>query len=191
MSRTTARSLEVLTLLFLFAVTIPHHRCSVANMAWDPFASVGRMQTIWAVLARGANCTNVHLARCRELASMLLRSVARTVSSRRRISGPAMELVTGHESFLALSNRGALSILDASFKFARASHLVSGEPWSAFCMEQRAFGGFYVSSAVIGVWACLIFASVRMRPKRGSRSRFVKDVVSWLRKLVLSRSGQG
>ena len=48
------------------AVTIPHHRCSVANKAWDPLASVGLMQTIWAVLARGANCTNVHLARCRE-----------------------------------------------------------------------------------------------------------------------------
>ena len=31
-----------------------------------------------------------------------------------------MKLVDGHESFLALSNRGALSILDASFKFARA-----------------------------------------------------------------------
>ena len=46
-------------------------------------------------------------------------SVARTVSSHRRIGGWAMELLNGHESFLALSNRGALSILDASFKFAR------------------------------------------------------------------------
>ena len=44
------------------------------------------------------------------------RSVSRTVSSRRRISGRAMELVSGHESFLALSKRGALSILDASFQ---------------------------------------------------------------------------
>ena len=52
-----------------------------------------------------------------------------------------MELINGHESFLALSNRGALSILDASFKFARASYLVSGEPWSTVRMEQRAFGG--------------------------------------------------
>ena len=44
------------------------------------------------------------------------RSVARTVSSRRRIRGRAMELVSGHEPSMALSNRGALSILDASFK---------------------------------------------------------------------------
>ena len=34
-----------------------------------------------------------------------------------------------------------LSILDASFKFARASYLVSGEPWSTVRMEQRASGG--------------------------------------------------
>ena len=45
-----------------------------------------------------------------------IRPVARTDSSRRRIGGPAMELVNGHEYFLALSNRGALSIFDASFK---------------------------------------------------------------------------
>ena len=44
-------------------------------------------------------------------------------------------------SFLALSNRRALSLLDASFKFARASCLVSGEPWSTVRMEQRACGG--------------------------------------------------
>ena len=52
-----------------------------------------------------------------------------------------MEIVHGHESFLALSNRGALSILDASFKFARASRLISGELWSTVRMKQRAFGG--------------------------------------------------
>ena len=48
-----------------------------------------------------------------------IRSVARTVSSRRRIYGRAIE------SFLAVSIHGALSILDASFKFAGASYLVS------------------------------------------------------------------
>ena len=63
MSRITARSRAVLTLLFLFAVTRPHHRCLVANMALDPLASVGGMLTILDVLARGADCTNVHLAR--------------------------------------------------------------------------------------------------------------------------------
>ena len=51
-------------------------------------------------------------------------SVARTVSSRRRIRGQAMGLVNRHESFLALRNRGALSILDASFKVARACYLL-------------------------------------------------------------------
>ena len=47
-----------------------------------------------------------------------------------------MELVDGHESFLALSNRGALSILDASFKFARAPHWVFGQPWLTVRMER-------------------------------------------------------
>ena len=51
-----------------------------------------------------------------------------------------MELVSGHESFLALSNRGALSILDASFRFGQASNLEAGEPWSTVRKEQRAIG---------------------------------------------------
>ena len=38
-----------------------------------------------------------------------------------RISDQAMELIIGQESFLALSNGGALSILDVGFKIARAS----------------------------------------------------------------------
>ena len=59
LSRITARSREVLT----FAATTLLHRCLVAKMAWDPLVSVGRLLTILGVLARGANCTNVHLAR--------------------------------------------------------------------------------------------------------------------------------
>ena len=39
MSQTSARSREFLILLSSFAVTIRHHRCSTANMAWDPGAS--------------------------------------------------------------------------------------------------------------------------------------------------------
>ena len=46
MSRNTARSREVLMLLFSYVVTTPLHRCSVANMAWDPLAPVGRMLRI-------------------------------------------------------------------------------------------------------------------------------------------------
>ena len=158
-------------------VTSPHHRCSVANMAWDPLASVGRMRTIFWILVRGANCTSVHLARsiagvqkvsldvhdisrasgsagvlgyevspadayCSGAGKRISRllSVARTVSSRRRINGRAMELVNGHDSFLALCNRGALSILDASFQLAQAPYKVSVEFWSTVRMEQRAFG---------------------------------------------------
>ena len=137
-----------------------------------------RVLTILGVLARGADCTNVHLARliagvkkagldahdislarrsadvlgyevspansycsgtCKRIARVC--SVARTVSSRRRISGRAVELVNGHESFLSLTNRGALSILDASFKFERASYVMAGEPWSTVRMGQRAFEG--------------------------------------------------
>ena len=150
-SRTTARSREVLMLLFLFVVTTPHHRCSVANMARDLLVSIGRTESQsrcsrHSSLACGTCISPVQIAgvkkpvssttrvatvkqTCTQL-SRRIRSVARTVSSQRRISGRAMELVNGHESFLALSNRGALSIFDASFKFAWASYLVSGEPWS-------------------------------------------------------------
>ena len=52
-------------------------------------------------------------------------------------------------------------------------------------------GEFRTSSAVIGACVGLMFASARMRQKKVSRSRFVKDVVSWPRQLVSSRSGQG
>ena len=132
----------------------------------------------FVVLARGAICTDVHLARliaavqkagldvhdislasgsadvlayevslanayCSGAGKRIarIRSVAQTVSSRHRISGRAMELVNGHKSFLALSNRWALSVLHASFKFARASYLVLGELWLTLRLEQRAFGG--------------------------------------------------
>ena len=46
------------------------------------------------------------------------------------------------------------------------------EPWSTVRMEQRA----HVFSAVIGVFAGLTSASLRMHRKRSSRSRFEKDV---------------
>ena len=58
--------------LFPFVVTTPLRRCSDANMVWEALASVGRMLSLvvgWRgegerrVLARGADCTNVHVAR--------------------------------------------------------------------------------------------------------------------------------
>ena len=73
------------------------------------------------------------------------------VSAQSRERSLRVVVVDGHESFLALSNCGVLSIFEASFKFARASYLVSGEPWSTVRKESRAFGRFYVSSVVIGV----------------------------------------
>ena len=142
-SRITARSREVLILLFSFVVTTLFHRCSVPNMAWDPLASVGRMLTILVYLlaAQTALAFIVHVS-LRRLASMLtthslpadvqmfsatkclpanvccsgtvkrisrIRSVERTVSSRPRIGGRAIDLVNHQESSLALSNRGALT----------------------------------------------------------------------------------
>ena len=80
-----------------------------------------------------------------------IRSVARTISTRRGTGGWAVELVSGNESFLALSISGALSIFDASFKFALASHLVSGEPWSSVRSEQKAFGE--IPCLVRGDWS--------------------------------------
>ena len=50
---------------------------------------------------------------------------------------------------------------------------------------------YFVFSAVIGAFAGLMSASVRMHRKRASRSRFVKYVVNWLRSWAVSRSGQG
>ena len=97
----------------------------------------------FGVLARGANCTNVHLARFmsgikKKPVSMFttyplpaevqmfsnftyhqpnriaVKQANGEYASAQSRCGRAMELVIGHESFLALNNRGALSILDAS-----------------------------------------------------------------------------
>ena len=45
-SRIIARSQECRISLFSYVATNPHHHCSVANMTWDPLASVRRMLTI-------------------------------------------------------------------------------------------------------------------------------------------------
>ena len=103
-----------------------------------------------------------------------IRSDARTVSSRRRISDRALERVSCHESFLALSNRGSFSMLDASFALWSKEHLVES----------------HVFSVVIRVFAGSTSASVRMHRKRASRSRFVKDVVSLLWRLSVFRNRQ-
>ena len=74
MSRGIARSREVRTFLLSSDVTAPHHRCSVANMAWDPLASVGRMRTIfgfWLVVQPAPTfISHVPLRVYRKLVSM-------------------------------------------------------------------------------------------------------------------------
>ena len=58
-SRTTARSWDVLMLLWSFVVASPHHRCSILTVAWDLVA----VDELFGRLALGENCTDVHLAR--------------------------------------------------------------------------------------------------------------------------------
>ena len=163
----------------------------------------------FGVLARGANCTNAHLARLiagvkkagLDVHDMSLPSgsadvlgcevspanaycsgtdstyAIRTVSSRRRTGGLAVELVGGHESFLAHRNRGALSILDASFKFSQASYL-GQEGQGQLCAWNRAFEGilrlFRSDWSLRWLDVCICTDA----PEKGSRSRFVKDVGS-------------
>ena len=162
------------------------------------------------VLARGADCTNVLLARliagvqkasldvhdispangsadvfgyevspansyCSGTGKRMARTrlVERMVSWRRRIIGRTMELVNVHNLFwrsaiVELSVSLSLSILDASFKFDRVSYLVSSVPRPAVLVES------YVFSVVIGVFAGLTSALVRMHRERASHSRGVK-----------------
>ena len=94
-----------------------------------------------------------------------------------------MDLVNGQEHFQALYNRGALPILDASFKFARASNLVSGEPWITVRVEQRAFGrirGLLRSAQSLGwldVCICTDAAEKRfaLAAREGCRERGSED----------------
>ena len=95
MSQTTVRSRKVSILLSSSVVTTPYHRCSVANMAWDPLASVRRKLAVLGVLARGENCTKVHLARL--IASV--QKASRDVHDMFLASGSAD--VLGHEVSLA------------------------------------------------------------------------------------------
>ena len=85
--------------------------------------------------------------------------------------------------------RSAAVELTQSFKFARASFLVRAMVNCAY--GTKSIRGDFVFSAVIGIFAGLMSASVRMQRKRTSRSRFVKDVASSLRRWVVSQSGQG
>ena len=75
--------------------------------------------------------------------------------------------------------------LDARLEFARASFFFLQESlgqlyvWSKEQLKES-----NVFSAVIGVFGDLTSASVQMHRKWASRSGFVKDVASWLRRCV-------
>ena len=109
-------------------------------------------------------------------------SVARTLSSRRRIGGRAMELVNNHEYLLGLRNRGALSIFDASLKFARASYLQESHVQPCEWNREHSVG-----------FLCLHCSDSNLRWLDVcicTDSR-VMVVASWSRRTVGSQSGQG
>ena len=176
MSRIIVPSREVLILLFVSTPPLlgGKHGMRSGGLRWSYADNFG-------VLARGANCTNVHLARLiagvqkagldvrdispasgsadalgREVSPAnaycsgtgkwiaRVRSVARKVSSRRRTSGRAMELINGHESYLSLINRGTLSILERVRLFWLQECLGQLCVWSKEHVEES-----YVFSAVI------------------------------------------
>ena len=96
----------------------------------------------------------------------------------------------------SLSWRPAIVVLSqvltqASFKIA-GRRVWFPESHGQLCVwSKEVLVESYVFSAVIGLFAGFMSASVRMRRKRSSRSRFVKDVVSWLRRWAVSLNGQG
>ena len=174
MSRTTVHSLEVLILVMICRdhSTSPllgcKHRMGFLGFLWS------YADNLW-VLVRGENCTDVRLA-CGgadvlghevSLANACcsgtdkrisrIRSVARTVSLRHRISGLAMELINGHDSFVDLRNRGTpQSLTPASSSHGRRIWFL--ESRGRLCMWSKEHSvAFCVSSAVLGV--CIGFCT--------------------------------
>ena len=80
--------------------------------------------------------------------------------------------------FLALSSGGALSILDASFKFVRSSYLVARYPWQP-CARNRESFSRYLVFFFFSTGACWgsVSAFRTMRRRNVLRSRFVRVVV--------------
>ena len=105
-----------------------------------------------------------------------IRSVARTVSSRRAMEPSMVTCPSWHSAILVLSQ----SLMTASYLRGRLTWFQENHGQS--CAKNTDSGRFYVVSAVIGACAGLMSVSVRMRQKKGSRLRFVKDVASLLRR---------
>ena len=101
-----------------------------------------------------------------------------------------MELVNGHESCFVW--RSAIVLLSQSLMPAsnvRWRLIWLQESHGQQCVwNKEHLDQFFVFSAVIGVFAGLMSASVRMHWKSASRSRRVKDVVSWHRRWAVSRN---
>ena len=95
--------------------------------------------------------------------------------------------VVGHWSSLGITSTvwsSATVVFSQSWTQASSSrvHLIASKEH----LEES-----YVFSAVIGVFAGLMSASVLMHRKWASLSRFAKVVAGWLRRLVGCQSGQG
>ena len=120
-----------------------------------------------------------------------VRSVARAVSSRRRISKGQRSL----SSVTSLSLHSAIVELSEFFTQASssrgASHLVSGRPLSTVRMEQRAFGG--ILCPLRCEWS-LRWLDVCICPDASEKMvafAIRKDAARWRRKLVEAQGGQG
>ena len=103
-----------------------------------------------------------------------IRSVARTVSVRRCTSGRAMELINGQESFFGAQQ--SCCALNPRRQFQVRSFVLFGV-WTTvvdFRMEQKSIRRHFGVS--------FLSASVLICRNRVSRSPFLQNVVSWLRK---------
>ena len=193
-------ALGVRTPLLSSVVITPHHRCLEADMAWDPLASVGHAD-IFLDLARGTDCTS-RTSHCRF--SEGRSRCSRHISCQRKwqtdfklLSRSDCLFSSSHWSLgngahlqsrvlVGLNYRRALSILDAIFKFARASIRLQ-ESLSLMCVRKKEhLEEFFFFFAVICIFFGLMSASVDA--SCASCSRFRQGVASWFRRSVGSHS---
>ena len=106
---------------------------------------------------------NADLSKCGPTLKRLwrVRDAARAVAGRRTVSGRALEMLLGHETFLSLAVRAGLSIFHASYKFVHHSYLVAKPLWNSVREEQIAFAGLLplLSSCWETPWSGLVYCS--------------------------------
>ena len=174
----------------------------------------------WVVLARGANCTNVHLV-YRKPASMITTYPLRAEVQMLKCLRPthiAVERANGYHASALSRGRSLRTVAVAVGQWT--SSMVASLFWRSAIVElsqsmmhasssrgrliwfQESLGQLwvwskehlvesYVFSEMIGAFAGLTSASARVHRKRASRSWIVKEAASWLRRLVESQSGRG